>query len=106
MNSSYGLWLSGSESPGHGYGNRTNWFEIESPANSIFPRLDLGQSIGVVVVALATLLMGSAAIEIVLRLMRNVSETRQLEAGEPWEEDSFESISDEKVKAEYRYQLY
>ena len=106
LNSSYGLWLSGSESPGGGYGNRTSWFEIGSPTNSRFLRLDLGQIIGAVVVALAALILGTTAIEIMLRLTRNASEIRQLEAGEPSERDSFDLVSDEKVKAEYRYQIY
>ena len=106
MNSSYGLWLNGNESPGIGYANRTNWFEIETPANSSFPLLSLGQIIGAVVGATAALLIGTAAIEVMLRLTRNASQTRQLSDGEACGRGSFDSISDEKAKAEYRYQLH
>ena len=106
LNSAYSLWLNGNESPGVGYANLTDKFWIESPANSNPLLLSPGQIAGVVVGSLAALLMGAAAIVIVLRLTCNAPETKQLEAEEADERESFDSILDEKVKAEYRYQLY
>lgn len=105
MNSSYSLWLNGNESPGVGYANLTNKFWIESPANSNPLLLSPGQIVGVVVGSLAAILMGAAAIVIILRATRNAPETKQVEAEEVEERDSFDSISEEKVKAEFRYQL-
>jgi hypothetical protein len=105
-NSAYSLWLNGNESPGVGYANLTDKFWIESPANSNPLLLSPGQIVGVVVGSLAAVLMGAAAIVIVLRLTRNAPKTKQLEAEEADERDSFDSVLDEKVKTEYRYQLY
>jgi hypothetical protein len=105
VNSSYSLWLNGNESPGVGYANLTNKFWIESPANSNPLLLSPGQIVGVVVGSLAAILMGAAAIVIILRATRNAPETKQVEAEEVEERDSFDSISEEKVKAEFRYQL-
>jgi hypothetical protein len=106
LNSAYSLWLNGNESPGVGYANLTDKFWIESPANSNPLLLSPGQIVGVVVGSLAAVIMGAAAIVIVLRLTRNAPEAKQLEAEEVDERDSFDSVLDEKVKAEYRYQLY
>jgi hypothetical protein len=106
FNSAYSLWLNGNESPGVGYANLTDKFWIESPANSSPLLLSPGQIVGVVAGSLAAVLIGAAAIVIALRLTRNAPETRQLEAEEADERESFDSILEEKVKAEYRYQLY
>jgi hypothetical protein len=106
LNSSYSLWLNGNESPGVGYANLTNKFWIESPANSNPLLLSPGQIVGVVAGSLAAILMCVAGIVIIFRVTRNAPETKQLEAEETGERDSFDSISEEKVTAEYRYQLY
>jgi hypothetical protein len=106
FNSAYSLWLNGNESPSVGYTNLTDKFWIESPANSNPLLLSPGQIVGVVAGSLAAVLIGAAAIVIALRLTRNAPETRPLEAEEADERESLDSILEEKVKAEYRYQLY
>ena len=99
LNSSYSLWLNGNESPGIGYANLTNKFWIESPANSNPLLLSPGQIVGVVVGGLAAILMGAAAIVILLRVTRNKTETGRVQGEETSERDSFDSVSvfDEKA---------
>ena len=99
LSSSYSLWLNGNESPGVGYANLTNKFWIESPANSNPLLLSPGKIVGVVVGGLAAILMGAAAIVILLRVTRNKTETGRVQGEETSERDSFDSVSvfDEKA---------
>jgi hypothetical protein len=97
LNSAYSLWLNGNESPGVGYANLTNKFWIESPANSNPLLLSPGQIVGVVVGGLAAVLMGAAAIVIMLRATRNKPEAGRLQGEETCKRESFDSVFDEKI---------